>query len=585
MKRLLIWIIALVTLACLVTLALARLTHTDYVIDQGMRETKFWSGRARYLIPAGDPYFPIQIPGPLDAWARGEPKRVELVAPYQGRTLLILDILDSHQSAPPRLEVRVNGRLAGFFQVIKGRGTHYPAWQWQGRHSHYELVLPAGLFHSGRNIISIGTVSGSWVAVGGVRLQRLAPVWVQVLGWAGLAFLILYYLWYLAKRRLWLRHLGNACLVALSLVLALGAAELVLRWFFPQRQYVPQLRIVYEPDPDMGYRLKPNVHTDMGFDTNHLGLRDYQHYRRQKPAGVYRILCLGDSFTFSITSLADSYPKQLEKLLASAPRKIEVLNCGVSGYGTDNEYYYFKKVALGLQPDLVLVGFYVGNDISDNYDHPSYTAIEGILVRRNKARRLSAEDIRRMKRRKLFWESFHLVRLIKNLEYSGLFRSLRRLSSDTRRKMNQERSKCVADTNRRIHLPPEQFSPALKVGWQKTLDYLERMYQLARQRGVKLCVVLIPDAMQFDTPEVLRIKKALGDKYQWDQPQKALLAQAARRGWLMLDVAPYMRAHWQGEQIFYCGDTHFNERGNRLLARALAHWLRGYQPELFAPER
>ncbi len=585
MRRLLIWIMALATLACLAALAWARFSHTDFIIDKGMREERFWGGRARYLLPEGDPYFPIQIPGPLDTWARGEPKRVELVSPYRGRTLLVLEVLDSHQSAPPRMEVRVNGRLAGSFQVERGQGTRYPAWRWQGHHSHYEVVLPADLFHSGRNIISIGTVSGSWVALGGVRLRRLAPVWVQLLAWGGLAFLLLCYLWYLARHRLWLRHLGNACLVGLSLLLALGAAELVLRWFFPQRQYVPQLRIVYEPDAEMGYRLKANVRTDMGFDTNHLGLRDYQHYRKHKPAGVYRILCLGDSFTFSITSLADSYPKQLEGLLTSARRKVEVLNCGVSGYGTDNEYYYLKKVALELEPDLVLVGLYVGNDISDNYEHPSYTAIEGVLVRRDKARRLSPAEIRRLKRNKLFWERFHLVRLLKNLENSELFKSLRRLGSNARRKMNQERSRCVADTNRRIHLPPEQFSPALKVGWQKTLEYLERMYRLARERGFRLCLVLIPDAMQFDTPEVRELKRSLGPRYHWDQPQKALLAQAARRGWLMLDVAPYMRAHWGGEQIFYCGDTHFNEKGNRLLARALAAWLRGYQPGLFTPER
>jgi hypothetical protein len=59
----------------------------------------------------------------------------------------------------------------------------------------------------------------------------------------------------------------------------------------------------------------------------------------------------------------------------------------------------------------------------------------------------------------------------------------------------------------------------------------------------------------------------------WRQPQKGLMELAAGRGWTMFNALPAMRARWDGSMIYYCGDTHFNEKGNRLLALTIRDWL------------
>lgn len=86
-----------------------------------------------------------------------------------------------------------------------------------------------------------------------------------------------------------------------------------------------------------------------------------------KAAGVYRILALGDSFTFG-EGVADDEPfiaRLTERLnRSSASRRYEGINAGVSGYNTRDEVIYLENRWLELDPDLVLLTFY----LNDAYD-------------------------------------------------------------------------------------------------------------------------------------------------------------------------------------------------------------------------
>ncbi|MBU1849701.1 MAG: hypothetical protein KKH40_03155, partial [Nanoarchaeota archaeon] len=44
----------------------------------------------------------------------------------------------------------------------------------------------------------------------------------------------------------------------------------------------------------------------------------------------------------------------------------EVINLGVSGYGTDQELILLQKEGLKYNPDVVILGFYLENDKPDN---------------------------------------------------------------------------------------------------------------------------------------------------------------------------------------------------------------------------
>lgn len=94
-------------------------------------------------------------------------------------------------------------------------------------------------------------------------------------------------------------------------------------------------------------------------------------FELKKSKDTFRILCLGDSYTFGVyVDQGKTYPEQLESILnenKSGP-KFEIINGGVSGYTLSDEYDYYKNKLHNLDPDFVIVGF-VMNDVSD-YSRP-----------------------------------------------------------------------------------------------------------------------------------------------------------------------------------------------------------------------
>src|SRR4029077_2963748 len=80
-----------------------------------------------------------------------------------------------------------------------------------------------------------------------------------------------------------------------------------------------------------------------------------------KPPGTFRILGVGDSFTFGYTveeeytflhRLEDSLNADTRLAGAPAARRFEALNLGVGGYGPVAETYMLREEGLKYQPDL-----------------------------------------------------------------------------------------------------------------------------------------------------------------------------------------------------------------------------------------
>lgn len=93
------------------------------------------------------------------------------------------------------------------------------------------------------------------------------------------------------------------------------------------------------------------------FDEHGANNRDY-FYPEKKSANTFRIVVIGDSFTFGFgVPFDDSFPKRFERLLnlnISQP-KVEVINKGVPGLSTKQEVKVLKRALDGLSPDLVLL--------------------------------------------------------------------------------------------------------------------------------------------------------------------------------------------------------------------------------------
>jgi len=140
-------------------------------------------------------------------------------------------------------------------------------------------------------------------------------------------------------------------------------------------QVAGQQSTIFEGDPLLLWRLRPNLdHAYWDFtvvSTNAQSFRaDYPIGR--KPAGTFRIVCLGDSVTFGyrvppvwperprdFNPEWQPYPMLLEKELrkANPGRSIEVFPMAVPGYTSHQGLAWLRRDISYLQPDMVIASF------------------------------------------------------------------------------------------------------------------------------------------------------------------------------------------------------------------------------------
>ncbi|MEO6402120.1 MAG: hypothetical protein ABIP62_08930 [Vicinamibacteria bacterium] len=137
--------------------------------------------------------------------------------------------------------------------------------------------------------------------------------------------------------------------------------------------------------PTRGWTLKPNLR-DVPFrgksvNSNSKGIRGLQEFSYEKPAGITRIVVLGDSFTFGEEVGDDeTFSHSLQQLIP----KSEVLNLGIHGYGHDQMLLYLREEGMKYHPDVVLLG-YLPDDVERNvlsfrdYAKPHFALEDGQL--------------------------------------------------------------------------------------------------------------------------------------------------------------------------------------------------------------
>jgi alpha-mannosidase len=120
--------------------------------------------------------WPYVQPGPTDTWADSRPHTfsvlfgVEKPVP-QGTCRLVLDMLDTHSSAAPRLRIEVNGQTFDR-RLPRGAGDASvygdPA---AGKPSRITVEFPASLLRAGNNLITLTSTAGSWFLYDSLALE------------------------------------------------------------------------------------------------------------------------------------------------------------------------------------------------------------------------------------------------------------------------------------------------------------------------------------------------------------------------------------------------------------------------------
>lgn len=167
-----------------------------------------------------------------------------------------------------------------------------------------------------------------------------------------------------------LRSAGTIFLIVIATLLGL---EVLLRIadFRVLREGASERSLTYQHDPELGWSPIPNssgpVTTARTIQVQHnsIGFRDIEYTPDARPA----ILFIGDSFVWGVDAEANERFTDLLRARISSHR---IVNAGVSGYGTDQQYLLLKRIWPAIRPATVVLIFCTSNDRLDNTSNVRY---------------------------------------------------------------------------------------------------------------------------------------------------------------------------------------------------------------------
>lgn len=354
--------------------------------------------------------------------------------------------------------------------------------------------------------------------------------------------------------RAWIARLA---LLSISALFMVAVCEMFVRVAMPQDLGI------WRTTRDGMITLRPGLDTRLhsfGHDvrTNSLGFRDDEH-AKQRPEGALRVIVLGDSFMEALqVEIADAFPTRLgAELSEQLGRPVDVLNAGVSGWGTADEAVWLSRAGAEYEADLVLVAMTLHNDVSDNMSLRHHEIVQGRPVARPAARAALLPWLALELKGWLAAHS-HLYRLVTNRMKGGEI-----IAAGHALDMH------VADLLRR------QAPPEIARGFALTTLHLDEIRASAAARGADMAVFMIPLAIQLEPGGVEAFAAEAGlapDLLTPQGPQDRIREWGARAGVEVIDLLPVMRTAAGGNRDAYYLplDGHWNEAGHALAARAVA---------------
>lgn len=162
----------------------------------------------------------------------------------------------------------------------------------------------------------------------------------------------------------------NLLLILVGLLLGSIVCELGLRLAgvsYPVFSRIDgELGVSLRPEAEGWWRTEGEAYVRI----NDAGLRDRDH-SRSKPPDTLRIAVLGDSYAEAVQVPMEAafwsvIERELRGCAALAGREPEVINFGVSGYGTAQELIMLRRRVWDYSPDVVILAVTPTNDIRNN---------------------------------------------------------------------------------------------------------------------------------------------------------------------------------------------------------------------------
>ncbi len=365
----------------------------------------------------------------------------------------------------------------------------------------------------------------------------------------------------------WIKRLG---LILAGLVVATVVAEFTLALFWPQptmNRLRSQWPAIYRPSRTMPYELIPNARSQIvdptgEFDTkvsiNSLGHRGPE-FSIDKPDGVTRVLAIGDSFTFGWGVEDDEpYPRQLERLLRAKPGlgKVEVINAGFAAcFYPDTYYVYLRDRGLAWKPDVVVVGFYLGNDIYE-FGMDTWNAwqprLPGALPGGVRMLHKHVEDGYLVSNER---DPRYATPILRNSHLAQAYYSLKEEQPRPRSEL----------FNRFIYR--NDYPPATRAHVRDVRRLFAEMHRMTAERGIPLVVMIIPAREQVHPLDDAEFKSIAQDL---TRPNREFGAYFAQKGIRHFDLLEPFREASKVKRYYFHHDNHWNLDGHRFAAERLA---------------
>ncbi len=331
------------------------------------------------------------------------------------------------------------------------------------------------------------------------------------------------------------------------LLISLIAGEIALRVY----HHFSPLHFVYDESYKRLIR-KPFTADWDGFRLNSRGFKDLEF--PEKRTSTFRILGLGDSFAYGVVPYKFNYHTRLEELFKGPELDVEVLNMGIPSVGPKDYLDLLVREGLDLDPDHVLVSFFVGNDYSDS-------RIREVLQRR--------------------WHSYSLLTSLLHYmisvrpHYEG--RVPHRKSEYRDHAPTFDRSKFLEIEGKRsviCRVGHRQMQSDLR----SATHYLKQISHICAIRGIGVTVIIIPDELQVSpdlqqqlTREYMGLKPAI--EWDWAQPSRLLAEELTRQEIDFIDLYEAFLNGSQEQRLYKLRDTHWNIAGNELAAQKIFEHL------------
>ena len=353
--------------------------------------------------------------------------------------------------------------------------------------------------------------------------------------------------------------LVNFLLLFAVIVVFFFAFEVVVRtmkissgYDYPEGFFQNDELLDYVLTPDFeGEFVKQEFTTEI--KTNSLGLMDVEY--REKKENDFRILVLGDSFVWGGygTTLNQTFVKIVERKLndLSSKTNYQVINGGIPGYGTDQQLLLLTEKAYRLDPDLVILSFFVGNDFLNNLETNELTVIDGVTVSNIPGEKFIE------KLRAFLLLNLHSYRIVEKGAINMFGDFIQKHISGI---FQQE------DYQAGLFLNP--ISKEMKIQYSLTGAILDKMKTYLESSDIRFALLLIPLKYQVDDglkEAFVRNSYGIDEDFDFEIPQKEIIGWGFQNEVVVIDLLPQLKSLNNDNDFYWKLNPHFNVEGNEVV--------------------